>query len=270
MPRSACRTLICALLGVMLPAVAMPYPGGTPHYVTDVAPFCAGCHSSVGPEQLRGVPEARVKAELSANKHLAKIRSAPASSPYAKLAASEREALIGAIQKLDAASSVKLIAPSALKVGQVFEVTVEAYGGGGPVVGIALVDSAQRWQARPAPSAGWQVIDKPRVFGPDGTAQTDFTDRRDAALAPGVAYVNVYGIEADVENGRYAAVSVLFRLRAPARPGTYPLAVVFFYGTEKGVPLGAVQTLRGPAPLGGYTAAAGRIRFSEVLQVTVE
>ena len=60
------------------------------------------------------------------------------------------------------------------------------------------------------------------------------------------------------------------RLRAPSEPGTYPLAAVFLYGTEKGSPHGAVETMRGKAPRGTYLANAGRVRFSDVLQIAVE
>lgn len=246
------------------------YPGGTPNYVTDVAPFCASCHSSISADQMIGVPPARVQGQLVASKHIAKIRAAREGSAYASLTEAQREALIRGIEQIDAAASVKLLAPEKLKVGQVFEVTVEATGGGGPVVGIALVDSNQRWQARPAPSAGWRVLDKPRVVGPDGNLQTKFTDRRQSTLSPGVAYVNIEGVSADTLQGRYSRVSVTLRLRAPRESGSYPLGAVFLYGTEKGSPHGAVDTLRGKAPLGGGGAASGRILFSTIQQIQVE
>ena len=66
----------------------------------------------------------------------------------------QREELIQGIERIDAAVRVQILAPATLKTGQEFEVTVEATGGGGPGVGLALVHSAQRWQARPAPSPG--------------------------------------------------------------------------------------------------------------------
>ena len=115
------------------------YPGGTPNYVTDVAPFCASCHSSVSADQMIGLPPGRIQSQLVAGKHLARIRAAREGTPYARLTEEQREELIRGIQKIDAAASVKLIAPAKLKAGQIFEVTVEATGGGGPVVGIALV-----------------------------------------------------------------------------------------------------------------------------------
>lgn len=262
----------CALLTglIVLPAAAWSYPGGTPSFVTDVAPYCASCHSSVSEAQLAGVSAQRVQAELAANKHLAKIRQAGEGSPYAELSEEQRAELIQGIQAIDANSGVKVLAPATLAPNAVFEVTVEASGGGGPVVGIALVDSAQRWQARPAASSGWQVLDKPRVVGPDGQPQTQFTDRRNPKLWPGISYVNVYDVKTDTVAGKYSKVSVTFRLRAPSQPGSYPLAAAFLYGTEKGSPHGAVETVRGIVPRGGFTANAGRVRFSPVVVVQVK
>lgn len=260
--------LAAALLA--LPSAPAAYPGGTPSFVTDVAPYCASCHSSPDVDQLAGVPAERAQAELIPNKHLAKIRSPEEDSPYAKLSEEQRAALIAGVERIDAASRVQLVAPDKLSPGQVFEVTVSATGGGGPVVGLGLVDAAQRWQARPAASAGWLVLEKPRVTGPDGQPQTRFTDARNPALAPGVSYVNVYGVESDPAQGRFSSVTVTWRLRAPALPGRYPLAAAFWHGTEKGSPHGAVETIRGKVPVGGFTANAGRVRFSEVLQIQVE
>lgn len=253
-----------------LPSGAGAYPGGTPAFVTDVAPYCASCHSSIEAAQLETVAAPRVQAELSANKHIAKIRNPKQDSPYAKLSEGQREELIQGIERIQAASAVKLVAPASLQAGGVFEVTVTATGGGGPVVGLALVDAAQRWQARPATSAGWQVLEAPRVTGPDGAPQTRFTDGRNPRLAPGLTYVNVYGIETDTAAETYSTVSVTYRLRAPTTPGSYPLAAAFLYGTEKGSPHGAVETIRGKVPLGGFGANAGRVQFSDVLQIEVE
>jgi hypothetical protein len=249
---------------------ALAYPGGTPTYVTDVAPYCTSCHSSTSPGQLQGVPSQRVQAELMATKHIAKIRAAKEGSPYAELTPEQREALIKAIEQIDAASRIEILAPSALKVDQVFEVTLTATGGAGPVVGLALVDSDQRWQARPAASAGWQVLDKPTVNGPDGLPQSKFTDGRNPMLAPGTSYVNVYGVAADPGQGQFSSVSATFRLRAPSLSGEYPLAGVFLYGTEKASPHGAVETLQGKRPLGGFGGNSGRVKFSPVLTIKVQ
>ena len=274
MIRSIRRVVVSALWVLpalwALPTSALSYPGGTPNYVADVAPFCAGCHASVSIDQFEGVSEQRASAELAANKHIARIQAAPQGAPYAALTPAQRQVLIEAIQEIDSNSSVQVFAPQSVNSGQVLEVTVEAKGGGGPVVGIALVDSNQRWQSSPAPSRGWQIVEKPMVTGPDGQPQTGYTDRRNPNLAPGISYVNISGVKADPAQNKYDTVSVTYRLRAPARPGTYRLAAAFFYGTEKAAPNGAVETINGILPLGGGAASSGRVLFSEVLPIQVK
>jgi hypothetical protein len=259
-----------ALVFAALAATASAYPGGTPDYVTDVAPFCAGCHSSVSEEQLQGVPAMRASGEVVANKHLAKIKTPGANSPYAKLSAAERDELVASIQKIDAATSVILSAPATVKAGQEVEVTVEVHGGSAPVLGVALVDSNQRWQSAPATSRGWLVVEKPKVIGPDGAAQTKFTDGRNPSLPPGTTYVNVDGISADPAAGKFSTTKVTWKLRAPAQAGNVPLAAVLFYGTEISAAHGAVETPYGKSPIGGFTGSSGRIKFSDVSKIAVQ
>jgi len=45
---------------------------------------------------------------------------------------------------------------------------------------------------------------------------------------------------------------------------------VLLYGTEISSPHGGVETPRGKVPLGGFEAASGRVRFSDVAQVAVK
>ena len=253
-----------------LAQTARAYPGGTPAYVADIAPNCAACHSSTTADQFAGVPEARVTAELAANKHYAKIQTPAEASPYAKLTPQQREALLAGIQKIDAATTVKLVAPASAKPGEVIDVSVEVTGGAGPVLGIALVDTNQRWQASPATSAGWLVTAKPVVTGPDGKAQTKFTDGRNPTLPPGTTYVNVDGISADPAAGKFSSVKATWKLRAPAQAGKTPLAAVLLYGTELSSPHGAVETPYGKQPLGTYTGNSGRVKFSDVVLVDVK
>ena len=52
---------------------AVAYPGGTPDFQTDVAPFCAGCHASTADSDLAGLGD-RASAELAIHKHLEPIR----------------------------------------------------------------------------------------------------------------------------------------------------------------------------------------------------
>ena len=45
------------ICGAMIaPCAALAYPGGTPSYQTDVAPFCASCHSSRSADYLAETP----------------------------------------------------------------------------------------------------------------------------------------------------------------------------------------------------------------------
>jgi hypothetical protein len=264
------RPLWIAFAACALAARASAYPGGTPGDVADVAPFCAGCHSSVSEDQLQAMPAARASAETVANKHLAKIQAGGADSPYAKLSPAERDELIAGIKKIDAATSVKLSVPASVKAGDPVEVTVEVHGGSAPVLGVALVDANQRFQASPATARGWSVLDKPAVTGPDGKPQTKFTDGRNPALPPGITYVNVYGIEADPTAGKFSTVKVTWKLRAPAQAGTVPLAAALLYGTEISSPHGGVESAYGKSPLGGFTGSSGRVKFSDVAQVTVK
>lgn len=251
-------------------AVTHAYPGGTPGYVTDVAPYCASCHSSTSEDQFVGAPAGRASAELAANKHIAKIQTAGDGSPYKGLTAEQRQALIAGVQKIDAATTIALVAPARAKAGEVIEVFVEVTGGSAPVLGIALVDSNQRWQSSPATSAGWQVTAKPAVTGPDGQPQTKFTDGRNPALRPGTSYVNVYGIAADTAAGKYSKVKVVWKLRAPSRGGPVPLAAVLLYGTEISSPNGAVESPTGSSPLGGLTSSSGRVKFSDVQTIQID
>jgi predicted secreted protein len=249
---------------------ALAYPGGTPSFVTDVAPYCASCHSSVSEDQLAGVPAARVSAELAANKHIAKIQTAGSGSPYNGLSSDERQALIAGIQKIDAATRITLTAPASAKPGDVIDVVVEVTGGSAPVLGIALVDANQRWQASPATSAGWQVTAKPAVTGPDGQPQTKFTDGRNPTLRPGTTYVNVDGITADPIAGKFSTVKVAWKLRAPAQAGNVPLAAALLYGTEMSSPNGAIDMPQGRGPVGGFTGSGGRVKFSDVHTIAVK
>jgi cytochrome c553 len=262
------RTAALAFSLVALAATASAYPGGTPAYVTDIAPFCASCHSSASEDQLQGLPPARASSELAANKHLAKIRTPPADSPYAKLSAADREALAAAVEKLDAATSVKLTAPATAKAGAEIEVVVETVGGSSPVLGVALVDAVSRFQAAPASSRGWTVTAKPVVIGPDGKPQTKFTDGRNPSLPPGTSYVNIDGIGSDA--GKPSTTRTTWKLRAPLQAGKVPLVAVLLYGTETGSPHGAVETPYGKQPLGGFTGSSGRVKFSAVATVDVQ
>ncbi|MEN8183985.1 MAG: hypothetical protein ABFS46_15775 [Myxococcota bacterium] len=254
---------------LMPPVAAVAYPGGTAAFQTDAAPYCSGCHSSRTVEMLTGAPEGRAEKEWVDNKHLPLIEKGEGG--YAELDASQRSELIRQIQALDAASTITLDAPSKVAAGETFLVRVSVTGGAGPVVGIALVDGEHRWLARPAPSAGWQVAAPPVIRGQDGAGQTAWLDRRPEALDRNLAYVNVSGIASDASESEWGHAEVVWRLAAPRQPGVYPLGAVYWYGTEKGTPLGhTVDPIRGKQVRGGFTGHSGRILFAPLRRVTVE
>jgi hypothetical protein len=256
--------LALALLG----AAAHGYPGGTPGYQTDAAPFCASCHSSLTESVLAGGPPGFATKSLAENNHYALIEKGE--EGYAALSEADRATLIEQLRALDAASGATLVAPGSVTAGQTFEVTVELTGGAGPVVGVALVDAAHRWRARPAPSAGWGVEGAPRITGSDGAVQTDWLGRRPAAEGRNLSFVNVGGISSDASKGEFAHATVVWTLRAPTRAGRYPLAAAYWYGTEKGTPLGYTEDpVRGKQVRGGFGGHSGRVVFSAVSQIEV-
>ncbi len=267
---------ISLAFGLALALVAGPasaYPGGTPDYQTDVAPFCASCHASVDVSSLAGAPPDRARKELAANKHLAQIRSGAPNTGYQAMSEGDRKLLADLVEKLDAASTVELQAPAKVAPGQEFEVTVVVHGGGGPVAGIALVDDASRWYARPAPASGLLVVAAPVIRGPDGKTQTKWLEKRPAALSRNLSYVNVDGMESNPAAAAYARAEVVWKLKAPQANGTYPLAAVYFYGTELASPLGTKVDPKDPlqrkSPVGGFGGASGRVRFTPVTKIEV-
>ncbi len=260
--------LLLAAAAFLAPLGASAYPGGTPDFQTDAAPYCAGCHSSRSVDALAGSGDRAAK-EVAESKHLAVVLSGQ--KGYASLTEIDRRALADQIRALDAASTVTLAAPPSLQPGQTFDVRVDVTGGAGPVVGVALVDRDQRWYARPAASAGWRVIAPPKITGPDGQLQTEWLDRRPAEFDRNISFVNIAKIASDASTRSWSKASVVFTLRAPERPGAYPLAAVYLYGTEKSTVLGYTTSPIGyKEPRGGFTGGSGRVLFTPVQTIKVE
>ena len=262
------RTL--AVFGVVLgfPLVAASYPGGTPTYQTDVAPFCAGCHASRDTASLAGAEDLAQK-EVAERKHIALILAGQ--QGYASLSETDRRALAEQIRALDEASTVTLAAPAAVIAGQNFQVAVNVTGGAGPVVGVGLVDRAHRWYAAPAPSAGWSVAEPPRVAGPDGQLQNQWISKRPESAGRNLSFVNIKGVASNPVLQQWGSASVVFTLRAPDRPGSYPLSAAYLYGTETSTVLGYTTDPSGlKQPRGGFEGGSGRVLFSEVVQVQVQ
>ena len=251
---------------LLLPIASAAYPGGTWDYQTDVAPYCASCHASTAEADLAGAGE-RAGKEMGERKHVSVVLSGQ--KAYGKLTEPDRVALAEQIRALDAASTVSMKAPKAVKPGQTFQVQVSVTGGAGPVVGVGLVDRPHRWYAKPAASAGWAVVAPPEALGGDGSKRNDWIERVPESQR-NVSFVNIPGIETDSVAGEWDSAEAIFTLRAPDRPGTYPLTAVFYYGTETSTVLGYTTNELGyKQPRGTFLGASGRVRFTPQQQIEV-
>jgi hypothetical protein len=256
---------------VAIASVANAYPGGTPDMQTDAAPYCASCHSSANAEMMAGAPPERAQKELAANKHVALIRAGE--GEYKALTADERALLAEHVRAVDANTSVRLSAQPKVPINGELRVKVDVAGGAGPVVGVALVDTAHRWLARPAPALGWVVAKEPQVLGQDFQEQTAWLAKRPLSLGRNLAYVNIAGLRSDAVKAEWARAQVIWTLRAPSRPGKLPLVAALWYGTEKASPLGVVEDpMFGKRLRGGFAGHSGRIVFSSplIIEVTVQ
>ena len=114
---------------------------------------------------------------------------------------------------------------------------------------------------RPAPAAGWGVMDAPEIRGPDGKLQTKWLEKRPAALGRNISYVNIEGISSDAAAASFPSAQTVFTLTAPQTPGTYPLSAAYFYGTELSSPLGTKIDPKDPMqrkmPVGGFGGCVG-------------
>lgn len=264
--------LVAALvvpLGALGPGSSQGYPNGPLIQVTDLAPACAACHSSVSADQVRNLPPDFAARQVVDAKHFKAILSG--AGAYKDLSPADREKLVEDVKLVDAHAAVTLTAPATVARGQRVTVTVTVKGGSGPVVGVALVDSNLRYQARPIASDGWLVVGAPKVVGPDGAEQTKWVDSRVEGLRKNLSFVLVYGVKADLSRKQFSEGRVTWTLRAPREPGKYTLAAAFMYGTEKASPVGAVpQAGGGVLPRGGSAAPSGHMKFSPLATITVE
>jgi hypothetical protein len=245
------------------------YPGGTPRFVTNAAPYCATCHSSVNADQLRDLPPDAVSGMLPENRHYADLSAGERN--YSKLSAEDRGKLLAAVKAMDANCRVGLSASATrLKPSAPFTVTVTTRGGAGPVVGVMLTDNDLRYQSSPVQTEGFVLTAPPQVTGPDGKPQTKFLDGRLAGLSKNINYVNIQDVRSDPEANSYPECKVVYALNAPAAPGEYTISAAFLYGTEKASPLGRVEAPGGRVlPLGGQGGGSGRIQFATPVKITV-
>jgi hypothetical protein len=177
--------------------------------------------------------------------------------------------LIDAVKWVDEHATVTIKAPSQAKRNSRIEVTVVTKGGAGPVVGVSLVDSGLRFQARTINSTGFKVLGPALVVGPNGKAQAQWAERRFRGSDMGLATVMISGLQGDVVSQRVEGTRTTWILRAPPEPGSYSMAAAFYYGTEKAHPLGIIPRQGRPEPRGGPGGAGGRVMFSEVVILSV-
>lgn len=245
------------------------YPGGTPKYVTNAAPYCAGCHSSVSAQQLREMPADASAGMLAENRHYPSITNGE--DRYQKLESGDRQKLLDAVKAMDANCKVELAASETkVKPSGAFTVTVTTHGGAGPVVGVMLTDNDFRFQSGPVQCQGFVITKAPDVTGPDGKPQTKFLEGRAAELAKNINYVNIQDVHSDPTANVYPTCKVVWTLRAPAEKGEYTISAAFLYGTEKSIEIGRVQMPDGRiVPAGGGSAASGRIQFAKPVKIVV-
>ncbi len=239
-------------LTMLSTAVVLADPYGPPHAITDMAPFCASCHASTSLDQLRELPAAAAAKETVESKHLNRIKTDPA---YKDLSPQDRDMLIAAVKWVDQYASVKIISPTEARRNSRIDVTVITKGGAGPVVGVSLVDSTLRFQARSVTASGFKVIG---------------AEQRYRSTDMGLATVLIDGVQGDALAGRVDETRTTWVLRVPPEPGTYTIAAAFFYGTEKGQPMGTVMHNGLAGPRGGSSGASGRIMFSEPVKISVK
>jgi hypothetical protein len=267
MPHPLRMTTLILAFALLWAGPAPAYNGGPLRNVTDLTPTCAGCHSSVGKEQLRVEPEAYAATLLVENRHYKAIEEG--AGPYREMSPADRQKLLADVKLMDANASVTLSAPSTLKPGQEAQITATVRGGNG-VVGVWLMESDLRWQGRSISADGWLVVGAPKVWGADGKEQTKWVDSRGPGLKKNLSAVLIFDQQADLAAKKFPEGKVTWTVHAPHTPGTYTVAVAFHYGTEKASSVGTVTTPAGAIlPRGGPGGPSGHIIFSRPVMVTV-
>jgi hypothetical protein len=235
-------------------------------YVSDAAPFCAGCHSSVSESYQPELPPEAAKAQVYITKHYKALEEG--AGGFKVVEPEQRKQLLEQAKKIDENSSVKLEASaSTVAPGGTITVTVTTKGGIGPVVGVMLVDEPLRYQARPVQGSGWFIAAPPEIVGSDGKPQSKWLDRRINKQEANLNFALVYDIASDPAKNTYATARVAYRLKAPSTPGEYPMTAAFLYGTGDANEL---KSGKYEDPPGGGTAPSGRIQFSNTVKVRVQ
>ena len=244
------------------------YPGGPKDQVVNGGPYCASCHSSLQANTVRELPEKKIDELLAKNRHYMAIEKGLKN--YESLSPEVRKELVQDVMAVDNNTSVKLDVPEAVDTGETFTVTVKTRGGGGPVIGIMLLDSDLRYQSSPPQTVGWSIVSPPEVIGPDGQKQTTWIEKRHKDVTKNINFVVVYGIESDPRKGSYPEAEVTYTLKAPAVEGKLPLSAAILYGTETASPVGFKEEIWGKVPVGGFGTSSGRIVFTDMKRIIVK
>ncbi|MBI1845817.1 MAG: hypothetical protein HY294_14720 [Candidatus Rokubacteria bacterium] len=262
-------TTVLLSSALLLAGSAQAYNGGPLRNVTDLMPQCAGCHASVGKEQLRVEPEAFAASQLVENKHYKAIEDG--AGGYKDMSPADRQKLLADVKAMDENASVTLAVPStALRPGQEVQVTATVRGGHG-VVGVWLMESDLRLQGRAIQADGWVIVGAPRVSGADGKEQTKWVDSRGPGLKKNLNSALIFDQQTDLAAKKFAEGKAVWTLRAPQAPGAYSVVACFQYGTEKASSVGHVTTAAGAIlPRGGGGGPSGHIKFSRIITVTVQ
>ena len=237
-----------------------------PH-VSDAAPFCAGCHSSINESYHPELPAEAAKNLVYTTRHYKALEEGSFAG-YKPLEPDRRKQLLEQAKKMDENSSVKLEASApTVAPGGTITVTVTTTGGIGPVVGVMLVDEPLRYQARPVQGTGWFIAAPPEIVGADGKSQSQWLDRRVNKQQTNLNFALVYDIASDPANNTYATARVSYMLKAPSTPGDYPITAAFLYGTAEA---NEMKSGKYEDPPGGNGAPSGRLQFSNTLRVRVQ
>jgi hypothetical protein len=256
---------LAASLSALAPAASEAWSGGPVFQVTDINPNCAACHSAVTKEQHRTEPPGMANFVFVENRHYKAIETG--SGPYQAMSPADRQKLLADVKVVDQNASVTLTAPATTQPGQEVQVTATVRGGN-EFVAVALVDTDLQQKARIIQADGWRIIGPPQVWGSDGAAQTKWVDAR-GALPKNINSALIFDQKADLSAKKFAGGKATWTLKAPQEPGTYSIAAVMFYGTEKASAGGAVTTAGQVTPRGGNWGASGRIMFAKPVMVTV-
>ncbi len=261
---------IVGLLTLLEPTIGAGvygYAGGPLRNVTDLAPTCASCHSSFSKDQLRNEPEAFANSQIKETKHYRAIEDG--SGPYQPMSPADRQKLLADVKLMDENASVTLSVPASLRPGQEAQVTVSVKGGSG-VVGVFLVDTDLRFQARPIQGDGWVIAGAPKIWGGDGREQTKWVDGRAPGLRKNLNSALIFEQKSDIAAKKFAEGKVVWTVRAPQEPGTYTISAAFHFGSERASSVGTVTTPAGQVfPRGGPAGASARVMFAKPATVTV-